>query len=223
MRRALMDSITSLSTIAGACPVRCSRDITPSSGTGRPYSVRSPRSCLRPKRATASPNRAGRCSSATAIMSPGIPPGPVRSTMLGGVRADSHTLRAPPSARSCAISMPEQPGPTTSTTLSANGSGVPVFAGVRQLALEQIAPRPVGHDRLRLVPGGDDHLGDADLAGGGVAAPSRRSSARSGRRCVPSWRSIPSSRAWWSRCSTSWSREGNIGVPFAKRRPGRWE
>ena len=104
-------------------------------------------------------------------MSPGIPPGPVRSTMLGGVRADSHTLRAPPSARSCAISMPEQPGPHHQHDPVREWLGVPVFAGVRQLALEQVAPRPIGHGRLRLVPGGDDHLGDADLAGGGAQRP----------------------------------------------------
>jgi hypothetical protein len=43
--------------------------------------------------------------------------------MLGGVRAESQTLLAPPSARSYAISIPEQPGPTTRTRLLLNGSG----------------------------------------------------------------------------------------------------
>src|SRR6478735_5823534 len=49
--------------------------------------------------------------------------------------------------------------------------GVPVFAGVRQLALEHVAPGPIGDGRLRLVPGGDHHLGNADLAGGGEQQP----------------------------------------------------
>ena len=96
---ALIASMTSLSTIAGATPSRYMRENTPSSGTGSPYSLRSPTSMRRPKRATgprsgsgssAGPRRSCRRGAARAW----------RIRMFGGVRADSQTFSAPPSARS---------------------------------------------------------------------------------------------------------------------------
>jgi len=47
-----------------------------------------------------------------------------RRTMSGGVRTEHHTLPAPPSARSTAISAPELPEPTTSTERPRYGSGL---------------------------------------------------------------------------------------------------
>ena len=44
--------------------------------------------------------------------------------MFGGVRTASQTLAAPPVARSCAISIPDEPEPTTSTRLPAYGDGL---------------------------------------------------------------------------------------------------
>src|ERR1700737_1654561 len=43
--------------------------------------------------------------------------------MFGGVRTDNQTLAAPPVARSCAISIPDDPGPTTRTRFPLNGKG----------------------------------------------------------------------------------------------------
>jgi hypothetical protein len=47
-----------------------------------------------------------------------------RRTMLGGVRTDSNTSAAPPSARSTAISAPELPPPTTNTLRPRYGSAL---------------------------------------------------------------------------------------------------
>ena len=69
--------------------------------------------------------------------------GPCAQHDVGGVRAESQTFSARPSARSYAISMPEQPWPTTSTSLSLERLGVPVIPGVDQLPREAVAPRPV--------------------------------------------------------------------------------
>ena len=83
-----------------------------------------------PKRAIRSATPVGSRQSQVAIRSPGTGPGPWRSRMLGGVRTASQTFAAPPSASSWAISIPELPGPTTSTRLPANGARVAVLGGV---------------------------------------------------------------------------------------------
>ena len=83
--------ISSVSTIAGATPRRRRRVIGPASGTGSPYSLRSLMLIRRAKRASASAARVGRWSIATPIMSPGMPAGPSRRRMLGGVRTASQT------------------------------------------------------------------------------------------------------------------------------------
>ena len=44
--------------------------------------------------------------------------------IVGGVRTASQTFAAPPVARSWAISMPEQPGPTTNTRLDLKRSAL---------------------------------------------------------------------------------------------------
>ena len=58
-----------------------------------------------------------------ASRSPGTGPSPARKTMLGAVRTASQTFAAPPSTSSWAISIPELPGPATSTRLPTNGAG----------------------------------------------------------------------------------------------------
>ncbi len=50
-------------------------------------------------------------------------PAVARRMICGGVRTDSRARDAPPSATSVAISAPEFPAPTTSTSLPANGVG----------------------------------------------------------------------------------------------------
>ena len=79
---------------------------------------------LRAVRAITSDIQGGRWYSGTAMASPGDPAGPCRERMFGGVRTDSHTFAAPPVAKSCAISMPDEPAPTTITRLPANGVGL---------------------------------------------------------------------------------------------------
>ena len=74
-----------------ATPRRRRRVIGPASGTGSPYSLRSLMLIRRAKHASASAARVGRWSIATPIMSPGMPPGPSRRRMLGGVRTASQT------------------------------------------------------------------------------------------------------------------------------------
>ena len=82
--------------MAGATPRRRRRLNVPSSGTGSPYSVRSPTSLERTKFTTRSA-RSGRTR-----ISASAKTGPIgeRTRMFGGVRTASRTLRAPPSARS---------------------------------------------------------------------------------------------------------------------------
>ena len=54
-----------------------------------------------------------------------------RRRMLGDVRTASLTRAAPPVATSCAISMAEQPDPTTSTSAPRNGMGLRYSAECR--------------------------------------------------------------------------------------------
>src|SRR6266545_4500620 len=81
IRRSLIAWITCLSMIAGATPRRRRRVKTPSSGTGRPYSERSPISLLRAK-FTIRSARSGRMRSSVSAM-----PGPIgeRTSMFVGV------------------------------------------------------------------------------------------------------------------------------------------
>ena len=55
---------------------------------------------------------------------PAVHQAPSRSMMFGGVRTVSHVSAAPPVARSCAISIPDDPEPITSTRFRAYGLGL---------------------------------------------------------------------------------------------------
>ena len=66
-------------------------------------------------RMIASPMRDGRRRMSTPTTCPGSPTA-VRGTMLGGVRIEMRTRRAPCSTRSSTISAPVLPEPTTSTS-----------------------------------------------------------------------------------------------------------
>ena len=73
----------------------------------------------RTKRMMASAKRTGsRCRTEAR----GAPIGE-RRRMFGGVRTARRTRAAPPSRRSCAISAPEEPGPTTRTSRSRQIAG----------------------------------------------------------------------------------------------------
>ena len=73
-----------------------------------------------------------------------------RRTMLGGVRTESSTSVAPPSARSTAISAPELPLPTTRTRLPAVGGWIAVVRRVDDLARE--FARPIRDERHVALP-----------------------------------------------------------------------
>src|SRR4051794_4968925 len=70
--------------------------------------------------------------------------------------------------------MPEQPGPTTSTSTSRNGSAVPVFGCVHQPAAVAVFAGPVRDVGRVLVAGGDDHLGRGQVNRRAAHAPALR-------------------------------------------------
>ena len=71
---------------------------------------------------TGSTQSGGRCLIAIPISCAGMP-AVARRTICGGVRTESRERTAPPSATSVAISAPELPAPTTSTSRPRNGAG----------------------------------------------------------------------------------------------------
>ena len=73
-----------------------------------------------------------------------------RRTMLGGVRTESNTSLAPPSARSTAISAPELPLPDDEHATAAVGGGIAILGRVDDLAVERA--RPVRHERHVALP-----------------------------------------------------------------------
>ena len=78
------------------------------------------RRIVRAIRSTAGPGKRDVAIPSTWLGNPSMS----RRTMFGGVRTESDTSRAPPSARSTAISAPELPAPTTSTRCAAYGAGL---------------------------------------------------------------------------------------------------
>jgi hypothetical protein len=141
MRRALIASMTSRSTIAGGTPSRFRRVKRPSSGIGRPYSVRSPISRRRTFRMIAS---ARPVPSLRIVLASSGPIG-LRMMMFGGVRTASRTRAAPSEASSYAISVPEHPGPTTSTSRPRKWSAFRYSA--EWISVWRNASRP-GHDGM---------------------------------------------------------------------------
>ena len=85
------------------------------------------------------------------------------------------------------------------------------------------APGHRGMSRGVLVAGRDDDLARVDVAGRRVQPPAAVPAGRSAWTAVPSRSSIPPSRACRSRCATTWSRVGNMAVPFGYGRFGRCE
>ena len=61
--------------------------------------------------------------------------------------------------------MPEQPGPTTSTSRSRKGSGLRYSAACSSDAAEAVAAGPLRHERRVLVAGRDDHVLGGEVAG----------------------------------------------------------
>ena len=122
-----------------------------------PYGVRSPRTARCSSRLTGSTSHAGEYSIPIASSVVGTGPS-CRGMMFGGVRIASRTVAAPPSARSAAISAPELPAPTTSTSRPAKAPGVPVLRRVHDLAPESLLARPVRPNRGVAVSGGDHDL-----------------------------------------------------------------
>ena len=107
----------------------------PCSGRGRPCAERSGIESLRCVFEIGSTQCGGTCLIAMPISCAGMP-AVARRTICGGVRTDSRERFAPPSATSCAISAPEFPAPTTSTSRPRNGCGVAILRRVDQLAGE---------------------------------------------------------------------------------------
>src|SRR3954471_14255029 len=64
--------------------------------------------------------------------------------MFGCVRTATFTRRAPPSTRSKAISIPEQPGPTTSASSPRNGSGLRYSAACSRRPWKRSRPGHAG-------------------------------------------------------------------------------
>ena len=203
-------------------PKRLTLVNTPSAGIGSPNSLRSPRLAFRAARLTASAMRTGLWYSGSEIRSPGRPPGSERSMMFGGVRTASHTFAAPPVARSCAISIPDEPEPTTSTRLSAYGDGLRYADECSISIVEPTAPGNSGMHGVCSFPLATTTW-RASMSPAEVC--SRHPGALRSMRwtSVPSSSSIPSSCACRSRWAMTSSRCGNIGVPFGYGRFGRCE
>src|SRR5438105_4625315 len=89
---------------------------TPFSGARMPHLERSPMKSLCMTRLSASIAGTGRRHMRMPRCCGAMPPGLSRRTMLGGVRIEIQTWPAPLSTRSVAISAPEFPAPTTSTS-----------------------------------------------------------------------------------------------------------
>jgi hypothetical protein len=154
------------------------------------------------------------------MTSPGRPAGPPRSMMFGGVRTAIHTLAAPPVARSWAISMPDEPEPTTSTRFPAYGTG---FRYSEECSSSPVnSPGQSGRDGVCIIP-------VATTAWRASTSPlevcSRHPPARCSRRftVVFSLSAMPDPWACRSKWSITWSRVGNVGVPLGYGRPGRCE
>ena len=128
----------------------------PCSGRGSPYAARSGIESFRCVFEIGSTQSGGRCLIAIPISCAGTP-AVARRTICGGVRTERRVRTAPPSATSVAISAPEFPAPTTSTSRPRNGSGFRYSDGVDQLAGEALAPGPVRDERLPVVAGRHDH------------------------------------------------------------------
>ena len=123
-------------------------------------------------------------------------PAVARRMICGGVRTESRELDAPPSARSVAISAPEFPAPTTSTSRPRYGSGIPVLRRVDELAGKPVAAGPVGDPRSAVVARRHDHRLGAQrpVREGEQPAVARRG--RSARpRCRSARRAAPPSRS----------------------------
>ena len=160
----LIASMTSLSTIAGATPRRRRRLKMPSSGTGRPYSVRSPNS-LRAHEAARRGRRArGRHAHAARARSSG-PIGVADQDVRRGPHRQADT-RAPRPRRGRRRSpCPSSPGRRRARR-GRVGLGVAVLGRVQQGAAEAVTAGPVRDERRVVVAGGDD-----DLLGGAGRRP----------------------------------------------------
>ncbi len=156
----------------------------PCSGRGSPCAARSGIDSLRCVFEIGSTQCGGTCLIAMPISWAGMP-AVARRTICGGVRTDRRDRRAPPSITSCAISAPEFPAPTTSTSRSRNGSGFMYAGRVDELAGEAVAAGPIGNERRAVVARRDDHVLGAQSGLGPSRAASRLRRARSGRRAYP--------------------------------------
>jgi hypothetical protein len=70
--------------------------------------------------------------------------------MFGGVRTAIHTLAALPVARSCAISMPDEPEPTTSTRRPSYAAGLRYSEECRTSPVN--SPGHTGMDGVCIIP-----------------------------------------------------------------------
>ena len=100
MSPALIDSMTVMSTIAGATPSRADRAKGPSSGTGSPNGAKSPIALSRATRAMRSASRGGKWNNGLAIVAPELErPDEVRIVkdipLTDGYRPLKTSLRAP--------------------------------------------------------------------------------------------------------------------------------
>ena len=112
---------TKPTSMIGTVPVRPNCAI-PSGGAGSPNGSRSGIEIFLIARVIGTTVRLGNLPSAIPSSCVGTP-SVSRRTTIGGVRTLSRTRAAPPSARSVAISAPEFPEPTTSTSLPEYGRG----------------------------------------------------------------------------------------------------
>ena len=194
--------MTSLSTIAGACPVR-----------RKPWTSR-------PRRAPAARTRSDRRDPAcgrsarrrrrsVAVAAAGSTRDHVTREAARAGRAAGCWAASAPRARPCLRRPPQgrRRSPCRSSPVQRPARaaperlGVPVLARVDELALEHMTAAPVGDDRLLLVAGGGDHLGRAQLAGRGRDRPVRRrrgrpldAASRAGARSLLAWRGARGAR-----------------------------
>ena len=142
--------------------------------------------------------------------------------MFGGVRTASQTLAAPPVARSCAISIPDEPVPTTNTLLPRYGPGLRYSDECTTPAANESDP---GHRGMCAVCWFPVATTTCRVSKSPVEVVTRQPSSWRSMRCtsVPSRSLMPSSPACRSRCATTSSRVGNIGVPPGYGRFGRCE
>ena len=142
--------------------------------------------------------------------------------MFGGVRTASQTLAAPPVARSCAISMPDEPAPTTSTLLPSIRRGVAVCRRMQHFAGEAVVPGQSGcagcaRSRSRRRPGARRCRRST------WSAASRRTAGRCARprcpaaaRCRPRGRAAPGARRPGRASGTSACPSGTAGPEGAR-------